>query len=196
MDPYVYPGTNVLRNLRDIREPERLASFEAAATARRLKELESDPLRGSFDAEHLQAVHEYIFQDVYAWAGRFRTVNIAKSGQFYFAFANRIEPSIAKLLGRLRLEKLLEGLAVQDFSIRAGHYLGELNAIHPFREGNGRSQREIIRELALRNGYVLNWSRAAPEQVREASRRSFQHGDNGGMMELIRIALRDERPPR
>jgi cell filamentation protein len=72
MDPYVYPGTSVLRNLRDLRGPKDLADFEADATGRRLKELSSKPIGGSFDAKHLKAVHGHIFQDVYAWAGQFR----------------------------------------------------------------------------------------------------------------------------
>jgi cell filamentation protein len=88
MDPYVYPSTSVLRNRREIRDPSGLAAFEADATVRRLKELQANPVPGSFDAEHLRAIHRHIFQDVYTWAG---------------------------------------------------HYLGELNAIHPFRDGNGRA---------------------------------------------------------
>ncbi len=190
MDPYVYPGTSVLRNLRDIRNPKDFAEFEAEATARRLKELESDPIHGSFDAKHLRAVHRYIFQDMYAWAGQFRTVNIAKAGEFYFAFANQIKPSVERLLGQLGQEKQhLDGLNAEESSNRAGHYLGELNAIHAFRDGNGRTQREFIRQLALENGYTLNWSRVSAEQMRKASRSSFRRGDNAGMVELVRMAL-------
>ena len=80
MDPYVYPETNVLRNLRDIRDAGQLNKFEAIATTRRTIELEHEPIQGQFDARHLQAVHHHIFQDVFEWAGAFRTVNISKSG--------------------------------------------------------------------------------------------------------------------
>ena len=194
MDPYVYPGTSVLRNLRDIRDPKELAAFEAESTGRRLKELRSNPIGGSFDAKHLRAVHGHIFQDIYAWAGQFRTVNIARSGQFYFAFASQIDPSVTKVLGELHEEKRLKRLAADEFSQRAGHYLGELNAIHPFRDGNGRTQREFIRQLGLDYGYILRWSRVSPEQMREASLMSFQSGDNVGMADLVRAAL--EKPKR
>ena len=190
MDPYVYPGTNVLRNLRDIRNPKQLATFEADATSRRLKELGTNRMGGSFDAKHLRAFHGYIFQDVYLWAGQFRTVNIARSGQFFFAFAHQIDPSVSKVLGELREERSrFKGLDAEAFSHRAGHYLGELNAIHPFRDGNGRTQREFIRTLALENGHTLRWDRVTPEQMREASQMSFQRGDNAGMAKLIRTAL-------
>ena len=130
MDPYVYPGTSVLRNLRDLRDPKNLAEFEADATGRRLKELRSKPIGGSFDAKHLKAVHGHIFQDVYAWAGQFRTVNIARSGQFYFAFANQIDPSVNKLLEQLRHENRLKGLNAKAFTLRAGYYLGAMQSTH------------------------------------------------------------------
>src|SRR5882672_2586052 len=83
MDPYVYPGTNVLRNLRDIRDPDRLAKFEMDMTTRRVDELSRDPRPGRFDSAHLQGIHHYIFQDVYPWAGELRTVNIGKSGDLF-----------------------------------------------------------------------------------------------------------------
>jgi len=79
MDPYVYPETTVLRNLRDIRDAGQLSKFEAIATTRRTVELEHEPVQGRFDARHLQAIHRHIFQDVYEWAGDFRTVNISKN---------------------------------------------------------------------------------------------------------------------
>ena len=106
-----------------------------------------------FDAKHLRAVHGYIFQDVYSWAGRFRTVNLARSGQFYFALAGQIDSAVDELLVQLQKEKRLEGLAAESFSHRAGHYLGELNAIHPFRDGNGRATR--IRTRARTNERLL-----------------------------------------
>ena len=69
MDPYVYPETSVLKNLRDIRDPERLSKFEMDLTTRRLSELSAKPRPGTLDAAFLQGVHRYIFRDVYPWAG-------------------------------------------------------------------------------------------------------------------------------
>lgn len=72
-DPYTYPGTDVLRNRRDIRDPDILARFEAESTTRRIAELLHRPLQGRFDTLHLKVIHKHIFRDVYSWAGEFRT---------------------------------------------------------------------------------------------------------------------------
>ena len=140
MDPYVYPGTNVLKNRRDIRDLSLLAEYEAEMTAFRLAQLAASPRQqpGNFDIPHLKRIHGQIFQDVYDWAGDFRTVNIARPGQFYFAFVEQIVPMLTQLFQALKAEKHLKGFAAAQFSQRAGYYMGELNATHPFRDGNGR----------------------------------------------------------
>ncbi len=130
MDPYVYPGTTVLKHLRGIRDAGVLSEFEAEATARRLRQLESNPLPGGFDARHLQAIHHHIFQDGYEWAGDFRTVSISKSGD-PFAFPQHIVSSLDKTCGELKREGHLAGNDVEGFAIRGAYYLGEI-AIHPF----------------------------------------------------------------
>ncbi len=173
MDPYVYPGTNVLRNLRDIRDPARLAKFEMDMTTRRPGELTREPRTGRFDAHHIQTIHRHIFQDVYPWAGEVRRVNISRPGQFRFAFPEQIIPSLTKLSDDLAKERHLGNISLPKFCNRAAHYMGELNAIHPFRDGNGRTQREFIRQLAARNGYSLDWSRVSRDQIAEASKTVF-----------------------
>ncbi len=155
MDPYVYPGTSILRNLRDIRDARRLEEFEAGRTAARLRQLQHRPIAGRFDIQHLQAIHRHIFQDVYEWAGEFRTVDIGKSGDL-FALARHIGSSLRRTFEALSREQHLKGVSPERFCERGAFYLGELNAIHPFREGNGRAQREFVRELALYSGYTLD----------------------------------------
>jgi cell filamentation protein, protein adenylyltransferase len=190
MDPYVYPGTSVLRNLRDIRDAGALNTFEAEATSRRIRQLEHyAPLASAMDAQRIRTIHHHIFQDVYLWAGKFRTVNIARSGQFYFASYEQIEPSLTKLFRELAMEQQLAGTDLPGFCRRAAYYLGEINAIHPFREGNGRTQREFIRQLALHGGHTLAWSRVEREHMYNASRDSFQRGDNKGFEQVLRLAL-------
>ena len=187
MDPYVYPGTNVLRNIRDIRAADKLADLEAQATNFRIRQLEHKPLVGVFDTRHLQSIHHHIFQDVYPWAGDLRTVNIGKSGDL-FALHQHIVSTLAKTFEELKQERYLSGADLKRFCNRGAYYLGEINAIHPFREGNGRTQREFIRELALRNGYSLDWSRVSRDRMMDASKQSFRR-DNAGLELVHQSAL-------
>jgi cell filamentation protein len=152
MDPYLYPGTDVLKNLRDIRNPGILDRFEAEATARRIVELIHSPAQGRFDTAHLRAIHQHVFQDVYLWAGQFRTVNISKDGHLFGA-AGFIEGALRDVFQKLFQESYLRELDGKAFSHRVGFYLGEINSAHPFRERNGRAQREFIRG---RSGRIRN----------------------------------------
>lgn len=189
MDPYVYPETNVLKNLRDIRDLARLSKFETDMSQRRVAELEHRPLQGKFDIPHLQAIHRYIFQDVYPWAGELRTVDIARPGQFYFAFSHQIAPCLQRTFADLQAERHLKGASAEEFCHRAAHHLGELKAIHPFRDGNGRTQREFIRQLALHGGHVLNWVHVSRTQMYAASHLSFQAADNSGLEKVLLAAI-------
>jgi cell filamentation protein len=107
-DPYTYSGTEVLRNIPGIRDSQQLSSFEANATAARLIDLDAAPLAGGFDAAHLKAIHRYIFQDVYGWAGAFRTVNISKGGHLFGA-ARFVEPALHEVLRSLPGGGFLKG---------------------------------------------------------------------------------------
>jgi cell filamentation protein len=186
-DPYTYPGTDVLRNIPDIHDSQRLAAFEANATTARLAELDAAPLKGRFDVAHLKAIHKFIFQDVYSWAGEFRTVNVSKGGSLFGAAAF-VEPALAAILLKLPAERYLKEADLTSFARRAGFYLGEINAVHPFREGNGRAQREFIRELGIEAGFMIDWSRINRRQMMAASRESFSTGDSSGLAALIRAS--------
>lgn len=170
MDPYLYPGTNVLRNLRDIRDPERLAEFEANATGERITQLEEKPVIGSFDSGQLQNLHHYIFQDVYGWAWG---VSYRQYWEVWRPLKEHIVSSLNKTFAELTEERDLSGADLKRFCNRGAYYLGEVNAIHPFREGNGRTQRELMRQLALRHGLIIEWSRVSREQMIDASQAEF-----------------------
>jgi cell filamentation protein len=162
-----------------------LTDFEANATFARLAELQARPVSGRFDLIHLRAIHRYIFQDVFSWAGELRTVNIAKGGQF-FAAAAFIGAALDEMFRQLQTETM----NAANFANRAGYYLAEINAIHPFREGNGRTQREFIRELAIGVGVRIDWTRTSREEMIAASRGSFKTGDSSEMVALLRKCLR------
>jgi cell filamentation protein len=133
---------------------------------------------------HLTSIHRFIFQDVFSWAGELRSVNISKDGQL-FGLAQFLASALDAVFKKLSTENHLAGLDREAFAGRAGYYLGELNAIHPFREGNGRTQREFFRQLALYRGYRILWSRTTRQQMTEASIRSFKYGDSKGLIDLL-----------
>jgi cell filamentation protein len=184
-DPYLYPGTNVLNNLAGIEDPKRLQHFEAVSTAHRISELRFNPILGAFDTPHFQRIHWHIFQDVYFWAGEFRTIDIRKEGQFWFCRREFIEQSLIDLFSQLSSENKLRNTLPKPFGSRAGYYMTELNAIHPFREGNGRVQREFIRELGLHAGMHVNWVLVTQQEMYSASIASFQKGDHHLLGDLI-----------
>lgn len=168
---YCYPGSDVLINNFNTKDQKQLDILEAGFTAKRLMDLQKKPLKGIFDLKHLQNIHKYIFHDIYPFAGEIRTENIGKDS-FRFALSKFIEPAAEELFLGLKNENYLSGQDFKEFAERAAYYMAEINVLHPFREGNGRAQREFIRTLAVRNGYELNWSLVPKEIVLDASIKS------------------------
>jgi len=186
-DPYVYPGTSVLRNLVGLRDADTLADHEAQASTLRLVQLAALRLEGAYDLPHLREFHRFIFQDIYSWAGELRSVPLAKPGSM-FALPEHIESYTNEILRQLNGERHLRGLLREQFAERLTHYYAEINAVHPFREGNGRAQRAFLRQLALDAGHTLAWEHLDSQALVHASQRSFQ-GDNLPMRELIETVL-------
>jgi cell filamentation protein len=155
---YCYPGTNVLKNKAGIVDADALADFEADVSMLRLFELETNQaVKGKFGATHLKRIHQHIFQDIYPFAGRYRFEDISK-GSTLFCKSEFIDENLIRLLQELAKDKYLTNLTKEQYAGRAAYYLVEINMIHPFREGNGRTTREFIRQLAFHSGYVINWS--------------------------------------
>jgi cell filamentation protein len=182
VDPYVYPGTNVLRNHFGIRDPGELARREAQASAYRTVQLGARPLPGRYDLPHLQAFHRHLFGDLYPWAGEIRTIVIAKGDMF--ALPEHIVPYLTDVFSHLAGEEHLRELGRDRFVARLTHYLAEINAVHPFREGNGRTQRAFLGQLATERGYWIAWDRAAPGRNITASIASMR-GDNGPLQVML-----------
>jgi len=179
----------VLRNTRGLTNSAKLEDLIARQSYLRVLELEASPIAGNFDIRHLRSIHKHIFQDVFPWAGDFREVMTSRTDSFGFPPPKYIIPSLETLFNSLRSEKLLQNLDSNAFATRAAHYLSELNAIHPFREGNGRTQREFIRTLALQAGHPLNWQAITQQENNEASRISFAKGDNTLLANILRKCL-------
>lgn len=174
-DPYVYPGTDVLRNMRGIRDGDELERFETRLTYLRGLQLASDPLVGKYDLSHLRAFHGYLFAGLYEWAGELRTVVLAKTD--LFCLPEHIESYGAEIFGKLAEEDWLRGLGRESFIDRLAHYLGDVNALHPFRDGNGRAQRAFFAQLAADAGFQLDWQLVDPQRNTDASVAAMQGGE-------------------
>ena len=164
---YCYKGTNVLINLLNIRDNKTLQRAESRIVATKLFELRKNEMIGNFDVEHFIKIHKFLFEDIYPFAGKFRTENIAK-GYFSFAEWEYIDTELRKLLEKLHKSNLLKNDTRAELIKDLAYYLAELNVLHPFREGNGRTIREFIRELAYKNGYLLDLQKVEPSEVYDA----------------------------
>src|SRR6218665_491672 len=111
--------------------------------------------------------------------------------QHYVCPADAIQSAAQHLFGQLAKEQLLRGLDAAEFSKRAGHYLGEINVLHPFREGNGRTQREFIGQLAQQAGHRIDWSGVSQASMTQASIEAY-NGDSSGLAGLIRAGMPDQ----
>jgi cell filamentation protein len=173
-DPYLDPASGILRNLLGITDPAELSEVEAALSASRLVDLERRRLPGAYDLDHLRAFHRYILGDVYEWAGELRTVSIAKGS--LFCLPQHLEPYGGDIFSRLAAADRLRGLAREQFISRLAEFLGDVNALHPFREGNGRAQRAFFSQLAHDAGHHIDWVRIDPARNVTAST-AAHHGD-------------------
>lgn len=170
VDPYCYAGGTVLINRLDIRDPDKLQAFEEEIT----RERAAEPLpSGRLSVRHFKSVHHHLFQDVYHWAGKTRTIRISK-GDSMFCYPENIQTQLMALFEWLRGERYLRGRNSADFAAGAAHFLSELNAIHAFRDGNGRVQMSFMALVAIRSGHPLNFERLAPVAFLDAMIRSFK----------------------
>lgn len=184
-DPYTYPGTNTLRNRFGIKNSARLAKVEAAFTNQRM----SEPLPDiALTSAGYKALHKHLFQDVYAWAGTLRTVEIAKDNSF-FALTQFLARELDACFDAIRKDVRLKSGNIDAFIDGAAEHINELNARHPFREGNGRTQRALLEILADRAGHHLAMDKIEPARWNEASIAGFHKADHQPMKDLLRDAV-------
>ena len=164
---YCYPNSEVLINKLDLKTENQLEKAEKMIVLVKLYDLRQGKIKGNFDKAHFISIHKYLFEDLYSFAGKFRTENIAKNS-FSFAEWEYIESELDRVLLKLKDENFLEGLNKEDLAKRLSFYMSELNVLHPFREGNGRTIREFIRELALRNGYIIDYTKTTTQELLDA----------------------------
>lgn len=186
-DPYCYPGTSVLRNNAGLTDANALSDYEASYVRSRAEEPWP---AGKLDKSHYYGLHRHFFRDVYDWAGKPRTTRIGKGGN-WFCFPDFIDSELDRLFAELKAKKHLVGLPLDEFAREAAHFIAELNAIHPFRDGNGRSQLAFLRLLCLNAGRRFDAVVLDRERVIGAMIASFD-----GKLDALADLIRDIASPR
>ena len=185
-DPYLDLQTGVLRNLLGITEPKRLRRVEADFTAVRIAQVIRNPILGAYDLTHLRAFHRQIFQDLYDWAGELRTVSIGRGR--LFSLPQHLEADAAELFGWLARAEYLRGRDRAAFVVDLAELYADLNALHPFRDGNGRTQRAFLGQLAVDAGHPIHWAAMDPAENNAASKAAHE-GDNDALRALLNLLV-------
>lgn len=168
-----YPGTTILINKFDIRDEEKLNEVESVLTSARNAEWLSEPKTETFDFDHYKAIHYFLFSDLYDWAGQVRTVNIGKKGT-QFTPSKNIERQAKLIFERLREHNYFKGLPHDEFVGEIVDFYCVTNALHPFREGNGRTQRVFLTQLVRNAGYNISFADIDTELLMIATIQSAQ----------------------
>ena len=165
---YCYPDSNVLKNKLNIRDNKLLKNAEEEITLIKQMELLKNPIKGNFSKAHLMNIHKFIFEDIYSFAGKIRREQISKADTMFYP-PNLIDRELDKVFAKIKEKNMLRETDEEKVFDNLAYVMAELNIIHPFREGNGRSIREFIRLMAKRMGYDLNWGNVDKEELLEAS---------------------------
>ena len=152
-----YSGTTVLINKFDIREEGKLNEVEGVLTSARYAEWLRAPKAKTFDFDHYKAIHRFLFSDLYDWAGEVRTVNISKKGT-QFAPVEQIESQAMQIFEQLKTQNFFKGLSRNEFVDEIVDFYCVTNFLHPFREGNGRTQRVFLTQLIRNASYDISFA--------------------------------------
>jgi len=199
---YTYHSTSVLKNKLGLIDGDQLDKVEGRLVRVRCSEIdEGNGPKGNFDVAHLKAIHHYLFQDIYEWAGHTRdepfsltdgtvaSEPVMRKGESRnFLAGSAIPDALEQIAARLRGEDYLRGLDRNAFATQAAAIMATLNSVHPFREGNGRTQRIFMSELAVHAGHSLDFSVISQERMIRASIAAHEHDDTGVMRRLFNDA--------
>ena len=165
---YCYPDSNVLINKLNIRDNKILKTAEEEITLIKQMELLKNPIKGNFTKAHLMNIHKFIFEDIYPFAGKIRREQISKADTLFYP-PNLIDRELDKVFAKIKEKNMLKETDREKVFDNLAYVMAELNIIHPFREGNGRSIRGFIRIMAKRMGYDMNWGNVDKDEILEAS---------------------------
>jgi cell filamentation protein len=146
----------VLINKFDVLDGEKLAQLEARITYMKAGLLLENPLPGNFDFAHYKAHHRFLFEDIYDWAGELRDIDISKQGTAFVA-ADQIEEIGNAIFKRLTDNHFYANAKPKRFKREMADLYHSINMLHPFREGNGRTQRAFFTALIRHLGYDISF---------------------------------------
>ena len=168
-----YPATSVLINKFDIRDEAKLNEVESVLVSVRNAEWLNEPEVSTFNSEHYKSIHHFLFSDLYDWAGQVRTVNISKKGT-RFTLAENIDRQAELIFQRLKDCNYFKGLPYSEFVEEIVDFYCVTNELHPFREGNGRTQRAFLTQLIRNAGYDINFADMDTDMLMIATIQSAQ----------------------
>lgn len=183
---YTYKNSSVLENKLNITTEEKLKEYETKMVALKLASIDKADFKRTYDEEHLKAIHKYLFEDVYDFAGQYRLENITKDN-FIFSQYQYIDENIKEVFKKTNIQSL-EDLPFEELIIKLSDFMTDLNVLHPFREGNGRATREFIREFLDKLGFEINWFEIDYNYILRASMLAVI--DDSEQIELLRKSIK------
>ncbi|MDX1804175.1 MAG: Fic family protein, partial [Alcanivorax sp.] len=179
---YCYPDSEVLKNRLNIEDDDALSEAEQEITELAAEDIEFEP--PPYDLATLQRIHQQLFGDIYYWAGDIRTVDVSK-GDTRFCTTQRIIPEAEKLFNQLEDNDWFEGLSRDALIEEVAELYGDLNMVHPFREGNGRALRLLFEFIIVNAGYEISWSAVDEDEWLEANILSALAADASGLVAIF-----------
>lgn len=187
-----YKGTTCLINKLDIQDEKQLDIVESQITVAKISILQHNPIEGNFDFEHYKAIHKFIFEDLYDWAGIPRTVDISKKGTL-FVEAKNINEIATACFERLKNHNYFKDLDTDNFVEKITDFYCVTNILHPFREGNGRTQRVFLSQLALNAGYEMNFANIDTDELIVATIQAA-NGVDTNLRDVLREIIKPIEP--
>ncbi|ASD24168.1 cell filamentation protein Fic (plasmid) [Cryobacterium sp. LW097] len=197
-DPYIDPATGLLRNRIGATSQSVLNAAEADYGLARTVELVERPVKVTADLRHLQLIHQRLFQDVYDWAGQLRTVDIRKGSDAtaeFFMPVSRLQTGAMFAFQELADDNYLRGLDREKFVDKLAHHYDQVNYLHPFREGNGRTQRIMWTQVAREAGYEMDWRNVTGAVNDRASRDAMEKQDLTGLRLMFTTIIQPVSEP-
>jgi cell filamentation protein len=186
-DPYLDPATGILINLVGATTEQELSAAEADLSSARLLQLLVYPPEPTRDLDEVRAIHRGLFQDVYPWAGQVRVVDLRSRAESAEPFlpARSIDRGSMFFAAELRRDNTLRGLSRDQFVQTLAYHYSNLNYIHPFREGNGRTQRVFWSLVARDAGWQLDWRTVRGEVNDRASQLGREQQEFRPLVEML-----------